>query len=381
MEQVTISSKGVLFMLPDKGKISASQLAIMIFPTIMATAILSVPSLTMHYAGHDMWLSPIWGSVVGLAAIGISLGLNSLYPGKTIIEVSSQILGWLPGKLFGLVFLFFWPHLIGLIIRVYGEFISSNALPETPLFVIMGTMTAVCALNVRLGIEVVGRTSQIFVTLLAFLLCLIFVLLIDELNPEELLPFMEKGLLPTFKGAVSPAAWFSEYIVLAFLLPFVHNKKNVTPIMLSSLVITTIAMVVTNLFCLFLLGDLTDSFAYPVMIAARYITIADFLQHIEAIVIAIWIFGIFVKISVFLYIFTITAAQWLGLRSYKPLVFPLSYLCMVFTYWLVSDRPGASSLVSTSANVYTLVILVALPAALYLIALLKKMRGRKKKRS
>lgn len=368
-------------MLPDKGKISASQLAIMIFPTIMATAILSVPSLTMHYAGHDMWLSPIWGSVVGVAAIGISLGLNSLYPGKTIIEVSSQLLGWLPGKLFGLVFLFFWPHLIGLIIRVYGEFISSNALPETPLFVIMGTMTAVCALNVRLGIEVVGRTSQIFVTLLAFLLCLIFVLLIGELSPEELLPFMEKGLLPTLKGAVSPAAWFSEYIVLAFLLPFVHNRKNVTPIMLSSLVITTIAMVATNLFCLFLLGDLTDSFAYPVMIAARYITIADFLQHIEAIVIAIWIFGIFVKISVFLYIFIITAAQWLGLKSYKPLVFPLSYLCMVFTYWLVSDRPGASSLVSTSANVYTLVILLALPAALYLIALLKKMWSRKKKQS
>lgn len=69
--------------------------------------------------------------------------------------------------------------------------------------------------------------------------------------------------------------------------------------MLGSLVFTTTAMTVTNLFCLFLIGDLTDTFVFPVMIAARYITIADFLQHIESLIIAIWIFGIFVKISVF----------------------------------------------------------------------------------
>ncbi|MHA7964306.1 GerAB/ArcD/ProY family transporter [Paenibacillus sp. CAU 1782] len=366
-------------MLTDKGKISATQLAIMIFPAILATAILSVPSLTMQFAGHDMWLSPIWGSIVGLATLGVSLGLHSLYPGKTIMQSSLQIAGWLPGKLIGFAFLIFLPHLIGLVIRVYGEFIASNALPETPLFVIMGTMTAVCALNVRLGIEVVGRTSQVFVSLLVILLVLIFVLLIGELNPAELLPFMENGLMPTFKGAVAPAAWFSEYIVLAFLLPFVNTKKNVTRIMLISLFITTAALVCSNLFCLFLLGDLTNSFAYPVMIAARYITIADFLQHIEAIVIAIWIFGIFVKISVFLYIFATATAQWLGLRDYKPVVFPLSYLCMVYTYWIVSDRPGASNLVGTSANLYTLLFLTALPTALYIVALLKKMRGRRKK--
>jgi len=366
-------------MLPDQGKISASQLAIMILPAILATAILSIPSLTMHYAGHDMWLSPIWGSVVGLVTIGVSLGLRSLYPGQTIIQSSLHILGWLPGKLMGLVFLIFLPHLIGMIIRSYGEFISSNALPDTPLVIIMGTMTAVCAINVRLGIEVVGRTAQVFVALLTFLLCLIFFLLIGELHPEELLPFMEDGLLPSLKGAVAPAAWFSEYTVLAFLLPFVHSKKNVVPIMLTSLVITTLAMVTTNLFCLFLLGDLTSSFGYPMMIAARYITIADFLQHIESIIIAIWIFGIFVKISVFLYIFAITAAQWLGLRSYKPLVFPLSYMCMAYTYWIVSDRPGASNLLGPSAHAYTMLILMALPTALYLIALLRNKGNGKSK--
>ncbi|MNI35258.1 Spore germination protein YndE [compost metagenome] len=359
-------------MLTDKGKISVTQLAFMIFPAILATSILSVPGITMHYAGHDMWLSPIWGSLVGLGTICISLGLDRLYPGKTIIQSSLLIAGRLPGKLIGLAYLFYLPHLTGLVIREYGEFIANNALPSTPLFIVMGTMAAVCAINVRLGIEVVGRTSQVFVSLLVVLLCLIFVLLIRELRPAELFPFMENGLLPTIKGAVAPAAWFSEYIVLAFLLPYVNHRKHTARTMLISLGLTTAAMMTTNLFCLFLMGDLTGTFAFPFMIAARYITIADFLQHIEAIIIAIWIFGIFVKISVFLYIFATSTAEWFGLDDYRPVVVPLAFLCMVYSYWIASGSSGVISLVSASANLYTLMFLLVLPAATYGFALLKK---------
>lgn len=128
----------------------------------------------------------------------------------------------------GLIYILFMPHLTGLVVREYGEFIANNALPRTPMFVIMGTMIIVCAINVRLGIEVVGRTAQIFVTLVIVLLALIFVLLIGELNPAQLFPFMENGPLPVLEGAMAPGAWFSEYIVIAFLMPYVNRKKNGT---------------------------------------------------------------------------------------------------------------------------------------------------------
>lgn len=359
-------------MLTDKGQISITQLAYLVFPSILATAILSVPGITMHYAGHDMWLSPILGSLSGFAAIGISLGLNRLYPGKTIMQSSLLIAGRLPGKLIGLAFLLYLPHLNGLIILEYGEFIVNNALPQTPLLVIISTMVIVCAINVRLGIEVVSRTAQVFVTLLVVMLCLIFVLLTGELEPAHLLPFMENGFVPVIKGAVAPAAWFSEYIVLAFLLPYVNSRKRLARTLITTLVVTTLAMTVTNLFCLLLMGDLTDSFAFPVMIAARYITIADFLQHIEALIIAIWIFGIFVKISVFLYIFATAAAEWFGLDDYRPLVLPLSFLSIVFSYWVVTGEAGVAALVSASANIYTMLFLVGLPAVIYGLAVLKK---------
>lgn len=352
-------------MLSDEGKISSIQLAYMIIPTILATSILTIPSLSVRYAGHDMWMTPLLGSLVGVISIGVAMGLQRLYPGRTLIGVCNAIFGRYAGKVLGFAFLFYLPHLTGLVIQVYGNFIVNNALPNTPLIVIVSSMVLVCAINVRLGIEVVGRTSQVFVTLFFVLLGLTFALLIRELNPAELLPFMENGLLPIAKGGLAPAAWFSEYIMLAFLLPFINDHNYTARTLLGSWLFVVIAMIITNLFCLLLMGDLTDSFAFPVMIAARYITIADFMQHIEAVIIAIWIFGIFVKISVFLYVFASSTAEWFGLKDYRPLVFPASALCIGYAYWVLTGDQDADVLIRASANVYTLLFLLVIPVVLY----------------
>ncbi|MCW1941527.1 hypothetical protein OMD49_27905 [Bacillus anthracis] len=49
----------------EKGKISAFQMAFMILPTITATAVLIVPSISSKYAERDMWISPIFASLNG----------------------------------------------------------------------------------------------------------------------------------------------------------------------------------------------------------------------------------------------------------------------------------------------------------------------------
>ncbi|WP_171056485.1 GerAB/ArcD/ProY family transporter [Paenibacillus sinopodophylli] len=355
----------------EHGKISAAQLSIIMVPTVLATSILSVPSITMTYAGQDMWLSPIWASILGLMSMWVAFGLSKLYPKSTLIESSVLILGKWGGKLFGLLYLLFLPHITGVIIRQYGEFIVRSALPQTPLFAIVVSMVLVCAINVRSGIEVVGRTAQIFVAIFILFAAFLFVLLIRDLHPEQILPIGEAGLLPSLRGSVAPGAWFTEYILLAFLLPYVHDRHKALHKSLLSILAVTLSMVITNFVCLFLMGDLTDSFQYPVMIAARYISIADFMQHLEAIVIAIWIAGIFVKISIFIYVFTLSTAEWLELKAYRSLVLPLSFVCVIFTYWVATSQTDIVKLYGTSANVYTIVLLLVMPSLLLLTGAIK----------
>ncbi|WP_341279038.1 endospore germination permease [Paenibacillus sp. FSL H8-0537] len=365
----------------ETGKISSSQMAILLYPSILATSILSVPSITMTHAHQDMWLSPIWAGLFGMLTVWVAIKLNRLKPDSTLIRTSFSLLGAVPGFLVGLFYIFYLPHLTGIIIRQYGEFIISNALPMTPQFVVTGSMVLVCAINARLGIEVIGRTSQIFTAVFIFLSAFLFILLIGELHPSELLPIAENGIGPSIKGALAPAAWFSEYILIAFLLPFVNDREKAMRKSMLSVLFVTITMIATNLVCLFLMGDLTTSFIYPVMIAARYITIADFMQHLEAVVIAIWISGIFVKISVFLYVYSITVADWLKLKHYRSIVMPLAFLCTVFAYWSARSQGDIANLISISGNTYTIISLFVLPMLLLLLMLLKNKLTRKKKAS
>ncbi len=358
--------------MPERGTISSAQLAIMMIPVVLATSILSVPSTTMALAGQEMWATPLVATLPGLLCVWLAFGLQRLYPGETIMGACIGALGKWGGKLAGLVVLYYTVQLTGVIIRLYGEFVADSALPETPLFAIMGTMTAVCIVNVRSGIEVVGRSSQFLVALFVLLASLLFLLLIGDLDPQNMLPLWEGRLLAAMKGSIAPSSWISEYIFIGFLIPLVSNRERLHRHMLYSVLFVVIAMIVTNVVCLMLMGGLTDSFQYPVMIAARYISIADFMQHLEAIVIAIWISGVFVKISFFLYVLSRSTAEWLGIASSKPLVLPLAVLCLAFAVWSADSQLEFARIYGMMGNVYTLTMLLVLPALLYAVGLLKR---------
>ncbi|MFK4998587.1 GerAB/ArcD/ProY family transporter [Bacillus sp. N9] len=82
----------------EKGKISSSQMAILLYPTIIATAILSFPSLLAEYVEQHLWLVPIIASSFGLLTVFIAVRLYKLHPGKTVIQGSEVVLGKIPGK-------------------------------------------------------------------------------------------------------------------------------------------------------------------------------------------------------------------------------------------------------------------------------------------
>ncbi|MBB5323422.1 spore germination protein (amino acid permease) [Anoxybacillus tepidamans] len=158
----------------EKGKISAVQMGIIMHPAITATAILLVPAITAHDAKQDMWISPFWASLVGFLTVYIAVQLHNRYPQKTVIEYSEQIVGKFLGKIVSFIFLFFYLHVTGIIVREYGEFIVGNFFVRTPLIFVMGSMIFVCAFAVRGGVEIIGRLSELIVpivmTIILFLL-------------------------------------------------------------------------------------------------------------------------------------------------------------------------------------------------------------------
>jgi spore germination protein KB len=356
----------------EKGKISSFQLAIMMHPTISATALLILPSITAAKAERDMWISPVWGSFFGFLAVWIAYELHKHYPRETIIEYSKRIIGNIPGKIIGFLYLFLYLHINGIVIREYGEFISGNFLFQTPQMVILGSMTLVCAFAVRGGLETIARAAQHFVPIVILLWLTLVLFLIKDLDLTNMLPILEKGLKPSFLGAASPASWFSEYILIAFFLPYLSDQKKGLLWGNLSVLSVVFIMVLTNLTALCIFGEITADLSYPVMNAGKYVSIAKFFQHLESIVMALWVLGTFIKISVFYYALALGTAQWLKLSNYKPIVFPLGFLLILFARWSAPNLTELKSFLGTTLVFYLLSLQILLPALLLFITLVRK---------
>lgn len=65
---------------------------------------------------------------------------------------------------------------------------------------------------------------------------------------------------------------------------------------------------------------------YAAYILARKINIANFLQRIEALMATAWIISTYFKTVLFFYAFVLGSAQFLKLKSYRPLIFPVAFL-------------------------------------------------------
>lgn len=356
----------------EKGKISAFQMAIMMNPTILATAILLVPGITARHANQDLWLSPIWAFIVGLFVVYIAYQLNKLYPKESIIEYSRQILGKYLGIILGFIYIIFYLHVNGIIVREYSEFVIGTFLTQTPIIVVTGSMVIVCALAVYGGIEVIGRVSQIIVPVVLLLYFLIIFMLIKDLDYMQILPIMEDGISPSFMGSVTPQGWFSEFILITFLLPFLTDREKGLKWGIASVISVMVILVLANLTTYMLFGKLTGALTYPVMVAVRYISIADFLEHLEAIVMAIWVAGTFIKISVFYYVIVLGMAQCLMLSDYRPIVLPVGLLLVIFSTWSAPNLSELSHFLGTSLPFYLLFFQFAIPLMLLFIALLRK---------
>jgi spore germination protein KB len=363
----------------EKGQISAFQFAIILYATVLATSILIVPSLTSRMAGRDLWLSPVWASLIGFFTVYVVTQLHKHYPGETIIQYCQHILGPFPGKVIGLLYLISFVHLSGIILREYAEFIVGSFLTKTPMAVVIGGLVFLCAAAVRGGVEAIGRSAQVFSSLFIFPLLLMILFLLPEWKISNMFPFLEHGIMPSIKGAATPQAWFSQSFLLTFFLPFVRDRVKVRKYGYATVFAILLTLVIMDLTALFVFGRITSMLVYPVMNVASYVSIADFLEHLESVVMAVWVVGIFVKVNAFYYALVLGTAQWLNLSDYRPLVLPYGFIMTLFSFWSLPSLQVVAHFLERSIPFYGPLFFTIIPSCLLLIAIVKnKLKGRKK---
>ena len=192
----------------EKGKISALQLAMMFYISIIVTGILFLPIIGYHFAERDYWIAPILSSIVGFMMVIVMCKLNNYYPKETIIQYSCSILGKVLGKIIGAADLITCVFIIFHAFWSYASFVNDYFLPYTPKMVILGSLVLICAFAARGGVEVIGRLAELITPLLLILFIIMFSLTAYRSGSKKSIPYFGTWS-PTYYQSIV----FLEYLV------------------------------------------------------------------------------------------------------------------------------------------------------------------------
>ena len=187
----------------------------------------------------------------------------------------------------------------------YASFVNDYFLPHTPKTVILGSLALICAFAARGGVEVIGRLAELITPLLLILFIIMFILLLTDVDLRNLFPILGHGILPTIKASYFSNIWFSEFMFIGFLLPFLVNQQEGKKWAMISVLSVMLTLVSLNIIILLVFGKAMEGFSVPFSTAVQYINIADFFTHLESLVMAFWIMGAFIKMAVLLYILSL----------------------------------------------------------------------------
>lgn len=355
----------------EKGKISGYQMALLLYPTVLATGFLALPTITAQYARNDFWMTGILSSLSGIITVYAASRLHQLYPNETIIQHSERIAGVLPGKILSILFFFYMIEGTGSIIRQYAEFVNGSFLFKTPIILIISSMVLLTCFAVRGGLEIMARCAVIFTPF--FILSLFLLLLLfPDLDIKNVFPILNHGIIPVLQGTIAPQAWNSEMFFMTFFLPCLNNPEKGKKWGIISLCAIVISMTYVNLITLFLLGPDIGNKIYPILIAFRYISIANFIENLDSLLLAMWVVGNFIKISVFFYVAVLTFAETLKLSDYRPVVFPLGILAIILSLWDIPSFSALSTYLMLAVPFEAFIALNLIPILLLFINRLRK---------
>ncbi len=329
-------------------------------------------------AGRDSWLAILISTALGIVLILIYSTLMKMNPGLTLVE-------WFPaqlGKWIGMPIAWLYPLLfmysIGRIFSDLKGLIPTTMLPDTPPWVVVITILIVIIYCVFSGVEVLARFTEYTLPILFILLMLQMLMLFGSgiVNYKYLLPVLGKGW-----GKVLTTVWptgvtqtFGETLTLAMIWPLVTKSEKIMKTTIFATLFSGAIIELLSLMEIAVLGeDITERTVYPVYLLVKQITMADFLENLDAVVALTMIITAYVKVSIYFFAVVRSIQLLLNIQDSRKLILPIGMI----TYFMgitMSDNISEHFYVATKVFPFRLWVpmLIFLPSVLLMITVIRK---------
>lgn len=315
-------------------KVTPRQMTICAIYYFIGTTVLVVPATLAAEAKQDAWIASIIGTGIGLLIGWFYAKLAALYPGRNLAEYLQLLMGKWLGTLISLLYIFFLLTVVASLIWVVGHFLTVQILPGTPMVALHIAFILVVVFGVKLGIEPLARTAEIFFFWFFLQLAFFALVLLPDIEFENITPIFEQGIKPILHSSlyfisVAPLTMFS----FLFFLPSLNRSEATPKVMLKGMLIGGIVAIIITFLCIVVLGpDFTERNVYPTYSLARKTNLGRFLERIEVFIAGIWLITMFYNTALYFYALVVSVVETFHLRDYRPIVLPLGLTCVVYSF-------------------------------------------------
>jgi spore germination protein KB len=364
----------------EKENISLSQLLTLLINFLIGSAIVVGVG---GEAKNDAWLAILLGGLIGISIISVVHFFIFRFPDKNLFQVSEFCIGRKITIVFTFMYIIYFLYISSRVIRDFGELMATAILPNTPIEMMSLTFCLLMGYVIYLGIEVLARTSEIFTPYLFgfFLLLAIFLMASGSVDFKYLQPILGEGIMPVIKTAFTDLSFFpyGEMIAFSVIYASLTNKKYSLRVSIVGVGMATLLLCGSSLLMIVTLG--VDSVArsnFPLLSTARAVSIGNFIERIDAIVVFIIMLGVFIKGSIFFY-GGLKGLEYIFNLPYRYFAFPVSMIISLFSNLVSVDFADHIQEGIKMVPYYLhFPFQVVLPFILFLLVMWKQRKGKSK---
>jgi spore germination protein KB len=360
--------------------ISGSQFAILVLLNTIGTTILIVPSGLATEVKQDAWIPAILGVGLGLLVIRMYNALGGMYPQMNLVEYCEKILGKWTGISVSIGYIYF--SFIGAttLIWLIGNFLVTQIMPESPVITIHAFFVLVVIMGVRLGLEPIARSAEIFLPWVGLFFLLLVLLPIPDSNLENIQPMFDSEVKPIMRGTLSFLSVATlPLIIFHMIVPNGERSKDTNKAFYLGSLIGGIVLISITLLTVLVLGPgLTARNLYPSFALAKKVGIKGVLERIEVIMAILWFITIYFKTSIYCYASIKGLAQLLSLKDYRILTLPFGMILLAVSLIVYPDVIYEAEWDVKTWIPFAATYGLILPTFLYIVAFIRKKKESKR---
>lgn len=349
-------------------KLSMRQACMILISMIFSPAVRLFSSYVSGKGNQSGWLGPV---ITGVFTIIFIFALWLLVKtGRNYTDHMQYSLGKIGSKVLMVVYLLWGTFLIALHLRYYSERMISTVYSDMNMDIFVIIMAGICIYALSKGLTTLGRMGEIILPIILTVSASLLILLTQNIKIESLLPIVdtENILHVSFCSLAS-------FGYVTFLLFFTDDIYTTTHFRKNSVISIAVVTAFSVWMFISVIGSfgpyLIEKLPYPFLTVVKQISIGEFIQHIEAFIITLWILSDFMIIAFIGAAMLKIFGALIGTRDTKEFVVPYFALCAALVPAIGKNNYEMEHL---SENVFiplNILLLFLLPIVLLIIGKIK----------